>query len=415
MAKRVLSVSQLNAYIKGVFEDELILHNVTVAGEIEEFKVSGGTTYFTVRDAESRLACVMFSISEPLPKGLKAELEGAVKFYPKSARVSFVVRSIRPAGEGEQYLAFLKLKDRLEKEGLFARKKAFPARVASVAVVTSETGAVIHDFVSVLRAAGIRADVKILPVRVQGAGAESEIKKAAELINRHNFCDVAVFMRGGGAEADLEAFNTETAARAVASCRAYTVSAVGHETNYTLCDFAADARAGTPSIAAGLIAEHIINVRAQITDLAESLAKAAERLYHRVYARLKNASTAVGGFARQKTMLGAQRVRFLSERLARAARSLSDKKTDALAAKAAKITAAAQAKTDAAEKRLETAAYRLDAQSPLKALAKGYARAEKSGVPIARAAELRPGDRLDLYYRDGKADVTVEEVKLLLL
>ncbi|MCL2797232.1 MAG: exodeoxyribonuclease VII large subunit [Firmicutes bacterium] len=412
MPKRILSVTQLNAYIKGVFEDELILHNVTVAGEIEEFKVAGGTTYITLRDSESRLSCVIFSVYEPLPKGLKVELDGGIKFYPKTARVSFIVRELRPAGEGEQYLAYLKLKDRLEKEGIFSKKKPFPARINSVAVVTSETGAVIRDFVSVLRAAGVNADIKVLAVRVQGAGAENEIKRAAELINRYDFCDIAVFMRGGGSESDLEAFNTETAARAVFSCRAHTISAVGHETNRTLTDLAADTRAGTPSIAAQIIAEAAVNIRERVLSLAQTLAKSAERLYNKKYARLASASAAVAGITAKKTMLGGQRVRYLSEKADRLIRALLDKNAAAVKTKSARICAAVLAHLDAAEKKLESASYRLDAQSPLKTLAKGYARAQKAGVPVTRVAELAPGDHADLFYQDGKAGVRVEEVRL---
>jgi len=365
-----------------------------------------------LRDAESRLSCVMFSVYEPLPKGLKVELDGGIKYYQKTGRVSFVIKNIRAAGEGEQYLAFLKLKDCLEKEGLFAVKKPFPARIASIALITSETGAVVHDFVSVLRASGVTADVKVLPVRVQGAGAADEIKKAAELINRYGICDLAVFMRGGGAESDLEAFSTETAARAVFSCRVHTISAVGHEQNRTLTDLAADTRAGTPSIAAQVIAEQIHNTRAKLTHLGQSLAKSADRLYNRKYARLFGASAALAGFTRKKAALAAGRVRCLSDRAERLVSALFHKNASAVCVKSGRLSAAAHAKVDAGNRRLEAASYRLDALSPLKTLAKGYARAQKAGVPIIKAAELATGDRLDLFYQDGKAGVAVEAVKL---
>ena len=412
MLKKILSVSQLNAYLKGVFEDELILHDLCVCGEVEDVRVSNGTTYFTLREQDTRLSCVMFSVYELPLKGLKVELLGGVSFYAKTARISFVTKSIRLTGEGEQHLALLKIKDRLEKEGLFLKKKQFPVCIISIAVITSETGAVIHDFVSVLRANGIAADIKILPIRVQGTGAADEILKATETVNRHNFCDIAVFMRGGGAEADLEAFNAETVARAVAACNVCTLSAVGHETNWSLCDLAADMRAGTPSIAAQMIAERMVKTNSELAYLVELLAIRTEQLYNKKYARLIASASAVDNFAQQKILLADQKVRFLFERLQKTTDALILKKSELLKIKSERLIIDMDKLTDFSDKKLETASYRLDAQSPLKMLAKGYARAEKNGVPIVKAGALKQNDQLDLFYCDGKAAVTVTEIKM---
>ena len=410
-SKRVLSVSQLNAYIKGVFEDEIILHNVTVSGESEEFRITQGITHFTLREGDCRIPCVLFSVYAPIPAGTVIEAEGGVRFYPKTGKVSFIVKTLRCKNiEGEKRAAYLKLKDKLEREGVFARKKTPPARITSIAVVTGETGAVIHDFISVLRGAEIFADIKILPVRVQGAESAAQIVQAAQLINRLNCCDAAVFMRGGGA-ADLEAFNDETLARAVAACRVYTVSAVGHETDTTLCDLAADARAGTPSIAAQMLAGQITQTFAAVRSLGETLVFHAEKLYNKKNALLSMHTHALDRFIEVKAAAGVEKVRFLSRMAEKSVDALYLKKLSQVSTAAQQAETAALQKLETSQNRLETASYKLDAQSPLKTLSKGYARLQKNGKSVETAKQLNKGDTVGIYLIDGRADATVIKVE----
>ncbi|MCL2375312.1 MAG: exodeoxyribonuclease VII large subunit [Firmicutes bacterium] len=411
MPKKILSLSQLNAYLKGVFDDEFFLHNLTVYGEIEEGKVVGSTTYFTLKEGDNRLSCVLFSVFEPLTKGMEVEIEGGVKFYAKSGKVSFVAKSIKLRGEGAEYIKFLKLKDKLEKDGLFDKKKPYPAFVKTIAVITSGTGAVIHDFVKVLEDAQITATIKILPIKVQGENAEKEIENAIVYANQKNFCDLVVIMRGGGSEGDLSVFNGEVVALAIAQSNIHTISAVGHETNITLADLCADTRCGTPSIAAALVAERINANRFEVLEYAKILAEKLERLYTKKYARVMQASILSLQASEKKVLLAKQKAKFLQEKLVRGLDGLIQKKHNSLVSHTQKISQKLDNRLTLSERKLETVIARLDTQSPLKLLSKGFSRTEKDGKGISTLSELQKGDNISLFYFDGKADAIVTKTE----
>lgn len=238
-----LSVSQLNNYIKGVFDDELILKNITVFGEVSEITVSAGNAFFTLRDDSSLLRCVRFGGGFTPKSGDTVLAIGSVEYYAKGGRVTFRAREIKPYGEGEIARALAELKTKLESEGLFANRPVLPKFIKKIAVVTSTEGAVIHDMTSILKRCPY-LDVMVYPVRVQGEGSETDVAGAVTRAStERNGCDAIILARGGGSEADLAAFNTEVSARAVAGSAKPVVSAIGHETNYTLCDFCAGIRA----------------------------------------------------------------------------------------------------------------------------------------------------------------------------
>lgn len=265
-----ISVSTLSNYLKQIIDAEELLYRVTIFGEIASFSVSGKACYFTIKDEQAILNCVLF---DDYPNGYnlvgkKVYLKGTPKFYVKGGRFSFQVEAISPFGEGELQKRFLELKEKLANEGLFdlERKKQQPKKIATIGVVTSENGAVIQDIIDVATRRNPSINIVLYPVKVQGNFAEYEIKKGIDYFSDYDGVDAVIVARGGGSEEDLAAFNTEIVVRAVAACNKFIVSAVGHETNYSLCDYASDLRAPTPSAAAEILVDEIKNYYEIIDD-----------------------------------------------------------------------------------------------------------------------------------------------------
>ena len=410
MGRRVLTVTELSAYIKGVFEDELILHNVQLVGEVEEFKQSGSNAFFTLRDEDSRISCIMFSVIQPIAVGTKVEILGAVSYYAKTNRISFIAKDITVSGQGAGHIAFLKLKDTLDKQGVFKDKKVMPLLVNRIALITSETGAVLQDVARVFRDLSITADVKVIPVRVQGAEAKADLVHALTLLNKHDIADVAVIMRGGGAAGDLEVFNTEEIARSVKACRVFTLSAVGHETDTTLCDLAADFRAGTPSIAANYIANHSKQVCNRVQLAADSLVLNLQRLYNNKYARVMMSALSIEKLGTSKFSGATQRLKFMAHKLGVHADKVIEKNATRITQNAHALGNMTDKKLADARVLLATSSIRLDALSPLKTLAKGYVKVEKDKKSITSIAELNVGDTLSLYYQEGNVAAKVETI-----
>lgn len=244
---KTLSVSQLNGYIKSVFDDELILHNIGVTGELSQISVREKATYFTITEGDCYINCIIFSAVEKIEAGTEVRAYGRVAFFAKSGKINFYAKSISPVGKGTLHAELLKRKDKLKSEGLFENRLQPPVYIRSVAVITSSAGAVIHDIMSVIRDKGVSVSLKLFSSAVQGDNADKEIVNALQAANASD-ADIIVLARGGGSQYDLDVFNNETVARAVANSKIPVISAVGHETDYTLCDFCAGRRAGTPSM-----------------------------------------------------------------------------------------------------------------------------------------------------------------------
>ena len=251
-----ISVGQLNNYIKAIFQAETMLQNIFVYGEISSYSISNGIAYFNLKDDSNLLPCVLFNAkSFDVPNiGDVVLLKGSMNYYQKGGKLSFNAVSIAPYGKGLLYEKFLKLKAELEARGYFDEsiKKPLPARVNRIGVVTSATGAVIQDIRDVTFRRNNSVDIALYPVKVQGVGAEYEIAKGIDFFSNYDNVDVVIVARGGGSIEDLEPFNTEVVANAVYKCNKPLVSAVGHETDFTICDFCSDLRAPTPSAAAEL-------------------------------------------------------------------------------------------------------------------------------------------------------------------
>jgi len=257
MSESYLSVSQLNGYIKGIFDAEVMLQNICVYGEVSSFNISNGIAYFNLKDESGLLPCVLFNASNfESPKiGDMILVRGSMNYYAKGGKLSFNGYSIMPYGKGLLYEKFLELKAKLEKLGMFdqSHKKSLPEKVKRIGVVSSPTGAVIRDIIDVTHRRNNTLDIVLYPVKVQGVGAEKEIAEGIRFFSNYNDVDVVIVARGGGSLEDLEPFNTEIVATATFECNKPVVSAVGHETDFTIIDFVADLRAPTPSAAAELV------------------------------------------------------------------------------------------------------------------------------------------------------------------
>ena len=252
-----LSVTQINSYIKAIFDAEVMLQNICVFGEVSSYNVSGGNAYFNLKDESGMIPCVLFGANKfDTPKiGDMVLVSGSMNYYAKGGRLSFNAYSIMPYGRGLLYEKFLKLKTELEERGYFdiERKKPIPDYVKRIGVVSSDTGAVIHDIINVTTRRNDCVDIVLYPVKVQGVGAEQEISAGIDFFSNYDKVDVIIVARGGGSLEDLEPFNSEVVANAVFRCKKPLVSAVGHETDFTIIDFVADLRAPTPSAAAELV------------------------------------------------------------------------------------------------------------------------------------------------------------------
>lgn len=274
--KNVLSVGQLTTYLRGLLESDAVLQDVWVEGEISNFaRPASGHLYFTLKDQDAAIRCVVWrNAAQRLAfaprEGLAVQVHGSMSVYEVSGQVQLYVDTIKPAGEGALYQEFLRLKAKLEAEGLFdaERKRALPALPRTIGIVTSPTGAALQDMLDTIRRRYPVAEVIVSPTLVQGMDAPPNIIAALERLNREVHPDVILIGRGGGSIEDLWAFNDEAVARAVAASAAPIIAGVGHETDFTLTDFAADHRAPTPTAAAELATPDRVELLGVITEAA---------------------------------------------------------------------------------------------------------------------------------------------------
>ena len=435
---RVYSVSELNESIKDVLEAEFFaLH---VQGEISNYKRhTSGHWYFTLKDAQSQLRAVFFRQWNRLLRfepenGLEVRLRGRLSVYEPRGEYQIVVETVEPVGVGTLQLAFQQQVKRLAAEGLFdeARKRPLPAFPRCIGIVTSPVGAVLRDMLQILERRNPSINILIAPVRVQGNGAAGEIADAIRLLNKHakqKGCEVDVLIvgRGGGSMEDLWAFNEEHVARAIYASEIPVVSAVGHETDYTIADFVADLRAPTPSAAAELVAAESAAWIARVEDLQQGLQRAMAYylLKRRVELRQLTDSRGFTDTARMIVVLAGRR-RELEERAAAALKEnlrvahwrLNDLQrrvsaTDfrapitvnrtKLTALTERLERALQRRIEREARKLAVATGKLDALSPLKVLGRGYALVkDESGKLVTRGAPLSAGQKLRLRFEDGE-------------
>lgn len=274
MPSKPVTVTQLSTYLKQIFDAEELLHNISVVGEISGFSNVRGTAYFTLKDESSALSCVCFSIDDfqNFKNGDSVVVIGSPRYYIKGGKLNFNVSKMEHYGENVLYQKFLELKAKLEAKGYFneSHKVAMPNNIKRIGVVSSEGGAVIQDIINIRTRRNPNIDIVLYPVKVQGDNAENEIAKGIEVLDNYNV-DVIVVARGGGSMEDLQPFNTEVVAQATYNCNKFIMSAVGHETDYTIIDFCSDMRAPTPSAATELLCDNLQDKKYKIYNLIENL------------------------------------------------------------------------------------------------------------------------------------------------
>ena len=277
-----LTVTQLNKRIKDILENEVILEHICVCGEISSFSVTRGIAYFNIKDDDSLLSCVMFGCNQNFNLGDKVQVTGNVNYYVKGGKLSLSATKIELMGQGELYQQYLLLKQRLELEGLFDTnlKKSIPRFIKRIGVITSKTGAVLQDIINVTSRRNPTVDLVLYDTQVQGVVAVDQIVEAINFFSTYDKVDVIVVARGGGSIEDLQPFNDEAVARACFECKKPIVSAVGHETDFTIIDFVADLRAPTPSAAAELLAFDYYDTCDTFNSYIEHFNRQIERTYN---------------------------------------------------------------------------------------------------------------------------------------
>lgn len=386
----ILSVSELTRRVKEILEADPVLRTVWVKGEISNFKHhSSGHMYFTLKDEKSRLKCVMFRTRNAALRfrpedGLTVIAGGAIGVYEVAGEYQLYVDELYPAGQGALHLAFEQLKRKLESEGLFdpARKRPLPFLPRTVGVVTSPTGAAIRDILSVLRRRFPGVDIVLAPAQVQGEGGPASVIRGIRLLNERDDVDVLIVGRGGGSLEELWTFNDEGVARAIAASRIPVISAVGHETDFTIADFVADRRAPTPSAAAEMAVPERAALLAQLSSVRERLGRALEKQLSRRREALQYLRTSPA-LTRPLDRIY-QRRQHLDDVVQRAA-------------------VAIRYGLEAKRRRLEALVGKLETLSPLATLARGYAICTKDdGSVVTDAAAVRAGERVRVRVSRGE-------------
>ena len=393
MLKRIYKVKEITAYIKNAIENANI-KDVWVEGEISNFREAIGHYFFYLKDEEAILRCVMFSPSLPykIKDGMKVIVKGDVRVYEKKGLYQMYVKEIKIGGVGNLFMKFVEIKEKLKKEGLFemAYKKSIPKMPSIVGVVTSPNGAAIRDIMNVIKR---RFPVHIIlaPVRVQGEEAGKEIANAIKMLNEDGRADVIIVGRGGGAWEDLWPFNTEEVARAIFESKIPIISAVGHETDFTIADFVADARAPTPSAAAELAVP-------DKNEVEKILRAYASRIAGLMEAKVEMARERVNGIQRRKAFLYPFEI--LMEKM-----EACQKAWD-------KIESILREKIGEMKHKLELIEGKLNLCNPYKILEKGYAIAMLENGELFKSIEdVEVGDNIRVIVKDGEVKCKVKEKK----
>ncbi len=394
-AEMAITVSELNQYMKNKIAEDEYLNNILVKGEISNFKNHyTGHMYFTLKDEKSLIKCIMFkSYAQKLnfmPKdGMKVFLYGGVSVFERDGVYQIYVKAMEEDGLGDLYTKYQKLKNQLEEQGLFdeIHKKQIPKMPNVIGVLTSQTGSVIRDIINVATRRNPNVIIRLLPVPVQGEGAAEKIADGIEIMNQNQLADVLILARGGGSLEDLWPFNEEIVAQAIYNSEIPIISAVGHETDFTIADFVADLRAPTPSAAAELAVPDIYEVKQKIINYQNrfrvSLLKKVELM------KLRYAKSMSSFVFKEPT-------RRIQENYIQI-----DHQIKQLVTNIEKIQ-------EREKTRYGKLVAKLDAYSPLKTLIRGYSITEKDGKVIKTQAELQSGDNITIRFIDGKRNAKIQ-------
>lgn len=397
MNEKTLTVSELNKIIKTLIDCEPLLGNVAIRGELSNYKVyPSGHHYFTIKDAESSLRCVMFKSSASRLRfrpesGMGVTAFGRISVFERDGAYQLYCTDLIPEGTGDLQLAYEQLKAKLSAEGLFdqSHKKPLPQYPKKIAIITSSAGAAVHDMIRILGHRWPMTKVVLLPVRVQGVEAPPEIVGAIRYANKHKVADLIITGRGGGSIEDLWAFNDERVARAIYESELPVISAVGHEPDVTISDYVADARASTPSNAAEIAVPDVNDICEQLENLNIRQNQALRKQLSRMQSKLDDIK---------------------SRRVLQNPMAYVDVKRSELDYMRGRIIAAADRINSANRNSFVRFSAALDAMSPLKVLGRGYAIAtDRSGNLVRSVGNVSRGDRLRLCVSDGIIKCSVEE------
>ena len=395
ITSKTLTITQLNFYVKSLLEGDRNISSVCVKGEISNLTYHGsGHIYMTLKDEKSAVRAVMFAgdrrnLKFRLEEGMKIFAAGRVTLYGATGSYQIILSDIQPDGVGALNLAYEQLKQKLEAEGLFdsRHKKPLPELPSRIGVITSPTGAAVQDICNILKRRYPIGTIIFCPVLVQGSGAAAELTEAVRRFNRLRGADVIIIGRGGGSIEDLWAFNDESLARAIYECEIPIVSAVGHETDFTICDFAADVRASTPSAAAELVSSVTNeNMLSDIHNFMNDIYYSMQRRIHNEYQRYERAANA-RAFKNPHDIIKNRQM-----------------KLDVLHEK---LKGSYSKKLSAEKERFAELAAKLDTLSPLKILSRGYSVTKKDGHIINSVLQVNPNDKIEVVLSDGSMECTV--------
>ena len=395
MEKQILSVGQINDYIKNRLDNDPGLRNIAIRGELSNYKVyPSGHHYFTIKDGTGAMKCVMFKSAAMRLRfrpenGMQVIAMGSVTVYVRDGVYQLYCTGMVMDGIGDLYAAFEQLKTKLAAQGLFdpAHKKPLPRLPGTIGIITSSAGAAVHDMLRILRKRYPLTQVKLLPVRVQGVEAPAEIAGAIAYANHHKLADLLIVGRGGGSIEDLWAFNDEMVARAIYDSKIPVISAVGHEPDVTISDFVADLRAATPSNAAELAVPDQDALRQTLDEMQNAMAVAMQTKIDRAGERLDNLAN--------RPVLKSPLASFESRRKAL---ELMEKR----------LISAQSGNVARTRQRFVAQVSKLDAMSPLKVLTRGYAMVAKEDGTIVRSVhDVKPREPIAVRVSDGTIVATV--------
>ncbi|MEG2246780.1 MAG: exodeoxyribonuclease VII large subunit [Peptostreptococcaceae bacterium] len=398
MKLRALEVSEVNSYIKRILSNDAVLYNLKVKGEISNFKVhSSKNVYLTLKDNSSKINCVIFKSNYDselgLEDGVKVIANGYISVYERDGSYQLYIDTIERDGVGNLYLEFNKLKEKLSKEGLFDTKykKSIPIMPKSIGVITSETGAVIRDIINVIKRRFPKVNIKLYPVAVQGKSSSIEVCEGIRFFNNDNNVDTIIIGRGGGSIEELWSFNEEIVAREIFNSNIPIISAVGHETDFTISDFVADMRAPTPSAAAEIATPNledlfykIENIKTRMDKALISQSKLDRNKLHNIVDKI---DTIVKSYIIRDKII---QIDIIYDKITKEIKDTIDLKI----------------------KDLTTSGSILYSLSPLSTLDRGYSILQKDRQIINSTNGINEGDNIEITLKDGLVDCTVEKIKV---
>lgn len=385
---RTLSVSELSNYVTKVFEAEELLQNISVYGEVSGLKEVRGNLYFNLKDEGALMSCIMFGASSiSFREGDQILATGSMRYYGKGGKLNFYVTSAVQNGSGLLYQRFIELKNKLELEGVFddKYKKRLPEDIKTIGVITSSTGAVIHDIQTVSHRRNPNLNIVVYPAKVQGVGAEKTIINGLKYFDKQKDIDVIIIARGGGSIEDLQPFNTENLARQIIKISKPVISAVGHETDFTICDFASSIRTATPSVAGEIVTKNIFSEYDKIKSSLQNITRLIYHLFDTKYEKLDNAT--------QKLSL------ICSQAFAQ--------KKNAFLQNLNKLSMIGDNFFLGKENVLNILSNKLNLLNPIEILNRGWAKVYKDKQPIETINNVELEDNLVVELKDGKLKAKV--------